>query len=165
MIGNITWNVLISNISRWCSCFSGHFAFVSEQKSFRLSKKVFSVFKICENRDVFANQRKCPTIFYVLILPEEPQSFKAQFPRNREQIENAKFSLNRCVLNKVAANSLFGEIPFFIFPAKDSLKNPYRDAIGHDFWKIYIVPVVRWNWKYDFLQLNYIFQKIKRMFS
>ena len=28
---------------------------------------------------------------------------------NREQIENAKFSLNRCVLNKVAANSLFGK--------------------------------------------------------
>ena len=49
-------------------------------------------------------------IFCVLILPKEPQAFTAQFPRNREQIENAKFSLNRCVLNKVAANSLFGKV-------------------------------------------------------
>ena len=45
--------------------------------------------------------------FCVLILPKEPQAFTAQFSRNREQIENAKFSLNRCVLNKVPANSLF----------------------------------------------------------
>ena len=28
----------------------------------------------------------------------------------REQIENGKFSLNRCVLNKVASNSLFGKV-------------------------------------------------------
>ena len=47
--------------------------------------------------------------FYTLLLPKEPQAFTAQFLRNREQIENAKFSLNRCVLNKVAANSLFGK--------------------------------------------------------
>ena len=27
------------------------------------------------------------------------------------------------------------EIPFFIFPAKDSLKNPYKDAMVNAFWK------------------------------
>ena len=48
--------------------------------------------------------------FCALILPKEPQAFTAQFPRNREQIENAKFSLNRCVLNKIAANSLFSKV-------------------------------------------------------
>jgi hypothetical protein len=37
-----------------------------------------------------------PGFFCVLILPKEPQAFTAQFPRNREQIENAEFSLNRC---------------------------------------------------------------------
>ena len=42
------------NKSRWCNYFSGHIAFVSEQKSFRLSRKVFSVFKNTENRDIFA---------------------------------------------------------------------------------------------------------------
>jgi len=29
---------------------------------------------------------------------------------NREQTENAKFSENACVLNKIAANSLFGKV-------------------------------------------------------
>ena len=48
--------------------------------------------------------------FYILILPKEPQAFTANHCPNREQIENAKFSLNRCVLNKVAANSLFGKV-------------------------------------------------------
>ena len=42
------------NKSRWCNYFSGHFAFVSEKKSFLLSRKIFSVFKIAENRDIFA---------------------------------------------------------------------------------------------------------------
>ena len=45
--------------------------------------------------------------FCILILPKEPQAFIANHLPNREQIENAKFSLNRCVLNKVPANSLF----------------------------------------------------------
>ena len=27
----------------------------------------------------------------------------------------------------------YAEIPFFIFPAKGSLKNPYKDAMGDDF--------------------------------
>ena len=49
-------------------------------------------------------------IFFALILPKEPQAFTAQFPRNREQIENAKFSEKACILNKVAANSLFGKV-------------------------------------------------------
>ena len=40
--------------SRWCNYFSGHFVFVSEKKSFRLSRKFFSVFKNAENRDLFA---------------------------------------------------------------------------------------------------------------
>ena len=48
--------------------------------------------------------------FCVLILPKEPQAFTANHLPNREQIENGKFSLNRCVLNKVAANSLFGKV-------------------------------------------------------
>ena len=48
--------------------------------------------------------------FCVALFPKEPQAFTAQFPRNRKQIENAKFSLNRCVLNKVAATSLFGKV-------------------------------------------------------
>ena len=48
--------------------------------------------------------------FCILILPKEPQAFTANHCPNREQIENAKFSLNRCVLNKVAANSLFGKV-------------------------------------------------------
>ena len=48
--------------------------------------------------------------FCVLILPKELQTFPSNHRPNREQIENGKFSLNRCVLNKVAANSLFGKV-------------------------------------------------------
>ena len=48
--------------------------------------------------------------FYILILPKEPQAFTANHHPNREQIENANFSVFRCVLNKVAANSLFGKV-------------------------------------------------------
>ena len=45
--------------------------------------------------------------FYILISPNEWQVLIANLRPNGEQIENAKFSLNRCVLNKLAANSLF----------------------------------------------------------
>jgi hypothetical protein len=45
--------------------------------------------------------------FCILILPKEPQVFTANHCPNREQIENANFSVFQCVLNKVAANSLF----------------------------------------------------------
>ena len=48
--------------------------------------------------------------FYILILPTEPQAFTANHLPNREQIENAKFSVFRCVLNNLAANSLFGKV-------------------------------------------------------
>ena len=41
--------------SRWCNYFSGHFTVFSEKKSFQLSRKIFSVFKIAENRDIFAD--------------------------------------------------------------------------------------------------------------
>jgi hypothetical protein len=37
--------------------------------------------------------------FYVLILPEEPQLFKAQFPRNREQIDIERFTVNFAGMN------------------------------------------------------------------
>ena len=37
--------------------FWGHFAFVSEKKSFYLSRKIFSVSKKAENRDIFARYR------------------------------------------------------------------------------------------------------------
>ena len=43
--------------SRWCNYFSGHFTVFSEKKSFRLSRKIFSVFKIGETRDIFASQQ------------------------------------------------------------------------------------------------------------
>ena len=41
--------------SRWCNYLSGQFAVVSEKKSFRLSRKFFSVFKNSENRDIFTS--------------------------------------------------------------------------------------------------------------
>ena len=37
--------------------FSGHFAFVSEWRSFCLSRKIFSVSKNGQNRDIFASLR------------------------------------------------------------------------------------------------------------
>ena len=45
--------------------------------------------------------------FYVLILPKEGQGFYENLISNRDKIENVKFSLNRCVLNKNLPNSLF----------------------------------------------------------
>ena len=128
--------------SRRFNYFSRHFAFVSEQKSFWLSRKFFSVSKNAENRDIFASywsddhflltrnrlslrefsglsenarpfflfsaiQSFMAGFFCILILPKEPQAFTAQIPWNREQIENAKFSIFRCVLHRSAQNSLF----------------------------------------------------------
>ena len=37
--------------------------------------------------------------FCILILPKEPQAFTANHCPNREQIENANFSVFQCVLN------------------------------------------------------------------
>jgi hypothetical protein len=45
--------------------------------------------------------------FCILILPKEPQAFTANHRPNREQIENANFSVFQCVLHRFSQNSLF----------------------------------------------------------
>ena len=63
-------------------------------------------------------------IFYTLLLPTESQAFTANQRPDREQTENGKFSLNRCVLNKVAANSLFGQVAG---PFQEIISQPHRE--------------------------------------
>ena len=49
-------------------------------------------------------------IFYTLLLPTESQAFTAKYLRDREQIENGKISIFRCVLHRSSQNSLFGQV-------------------------------------------------------
>ena len=48
--------------------------------------------------------------FYASILPTESQAFTAKYLRDREQIENGKISIFRCVLHRSSQNSLFGQV-------------------------------------------------------
>ena len=104
--------------SRWCNYFSGHFAFVSEKKSFCLSRKFFSkqkqryfryltkrwafftnlqpfelgrIFRISLPRPFFLFsmiQSFMAGFFWVLILPKEPQAFIANHRPGREFRKN-----------------------------------------------------------------------------
>ena len=47
---------------------------------------------------------------------KEPQAFTAQFPPEQRTNRERKFSLNRCVLNKLEANSLFIKVGGLLCP-------------------------------------------------
>ena len=60
---------------------------------------------------LYYDQQSSPLWLDFFVSRFYPQNLKhlQQYHRpDREQMENAKFSLNRCVLNKVAANQLAG---------------------------------------------------------
>ena len=74
---------------------------------------------------LFSLFRSLPTgFFYASILPTESQAFTVNHRPDREQTENGKISIFRCVLHRSSQNSLFGQVAG---PFQEIISQPHRE--------------------------------------
>ena len=102
------WSVFAEKIKRYFKCL-----FPRVQYTRRTTFFLFSLF------------RSLPTgFFYALRLPTESQAFTVNHRPDREQTENGKISIFRCVLHNSPANSLFGQVAG---PFQEIISQPHRE--------------------------------------